>query len=345
MDARPTAEHDALRATVAALARDHAATTVRDLGSSDRTARLISCLEDAGLYELRDAAGSDPVGSSVDVAIVAEELAHAAVEAPYIGRVLAADLLSRAGASHAAPSATVAIDSDLGALAKRRVRERFDHGVAIDAAASTSAVLVIVDEQGLGLAQVPIDLVETASDLTRPIGKIDPDAVPEVVAMPGSLLPAHLESWRAFAHALLAADLVGSMRAAHSAAVIYATQRKQYGRAVGSFQAVQHLLADSIAWLEGSISVARYAAWAADAAELAEARHAGRIAKAFCAEAARVVCETAIQVHGGIGNTWECMVHVHLRRALLSIELLGTDHVILEELAAERLGDPDGVSR
>ena len=53
----------------------------------------------------------------------------------------------------------------------------------------------------------------------------------------------------------------------------------------------------------------------------AEAIRAARVAKIYCARAARTVCETAIQVHGGIGNTWECLAHVYLRRALTSTEL------------------------
>ena len=67
------------------------------------------------------------------------------------------------------------------------------------------------------------------------------------------------------------------------------------------------------------------------------ALEAGAVAKAYCARAARTVCETAIQVHGGIGNTWECFVHVHLRRALLSSALLGDEGHHLRALARRRL--------
>jgi len=72
---------------------------------------------------------------------------------------------------------------------------------------------------------------------------------------------------------------------------------------------------------------------------------AGRVAKAYCARAARTVCETAVQVHGGIGNTWECFVHVYLRRALLSSVLLGDEGHHLRGLAHRRLGDERGVER
>ena len=113
------------------------------------------------------------------------------------------------------------------------------------------------------------------------------------------------------------------MRGAVDLAVDYAADRHQYGAAIGSFQAVQHLLADAFVAMEGSRSVALHAAWAVDALPAADALAAAAVAKAYCARAARDVCETAIQVHGGIGNTWECLAHVYLRRALLSSDLLG----------------------
>ena len=70
----------------------------------------------------------------------------------------------------------------------------------------------------------------------------------------------------------------------------------------------------------------------------AEARAAAAVAKAYAARSARTVCETAIQVHGGIGNTWECMAHVFLRRALLSTEMFGGESPQLALLAQQRWG-------
>jgi alkylation response protein AidB-like acyl-CoA dehydrogenase len=92
---------------------------------------------------------------------------------------------------------------------------------------------------------------------------------------------------------------------------------------------VAHPLAEGLALIEGSVSVLRHAAWAVDALPPAEAIGAARIAKVYCARAARDICETSVQVHGGIGNTWECLAHVYLRRALASAELFG---VSLEEV-------------
>ena len=124
----------------------------------------------------------------------------------------------------------------------------------------------------------------------------------------------------------------------------YAKERHQYGSAIGSFQAVQHLLADALVLTEGSRSVTLHAAWAADALSPDDALGAAATAKAYCARAARTVCEIAIQVHGGIGNTWECMVHVFLRRAMLSSQWFGDADEQLRHLERERLGAVDGLS-
>ena len=124
-----------------------------------------------------------------------------------------------------------------------------------------------------------------------------------------------LATWDSLALAITCADLVGIMRGAVTLATEYARQRAEYGATIGSFQAVQHLLADAHVAMEGSRSIALHAAWAVDVLPAVEALVAASAAKAYCARAARSVCETAIQVHGGIGNTWECLAHVYLRRA------------------------------
>jgi len=127
--------------------------------------------------------------------------------------------------------------------------------------------------------------------------------------------------WLALALVTTSADLVGIARGAHAVACDYAKIREQYGKTIGSYQAVAHLLAESLALIEGSVSVLRHAAWAVDELPPAEAIRAAQVAKVYCARATRTVCETAVQVHGGIGNTWECLIHVYLRRALTSTEL------------------------
>jgi alkylation response protein AidB-like acyl-CoA dehydrogenase len=87
-----------------------------------------------------------------------------------------------------------------------------------------------------------------------------------------------------------------------------------------------------------------YPAWAVDELDSDEARSAGRVAKAYSARAARTVCETAVQVYGGMGNTWDCIVHVYLRRALLSSRWFGDAGEQLRQLQRARLGVADGLS-
>jgi alkylation response protein AidB-like acyl-CoA dehydrogenase len=152
------------------------------------------------------------------------------------------------------------------------------------------------------------------------------------------------EAWAALGLALTTADLIGVMRGVLDLSVAYAKERKQYGVAIGSFQAVQHLLAEARCLLEGAFSVSLNASWSVDELGSGEALMAGRVAEAYAARAARTVCETAVQVHGGMGNTWDCIVHVYLRRALLSSRWFGDAGEQLRQLQRARLGVTDGLS-
>jgi alkylation response protein AidB-like acyl-CoA dehydrogenase len=178
---------------------------------------------------------------------------------------------------------------------------------------------------------------EDRPDLTRPVAGVDPGAA--VTPIGGGERPLtddDLATWTALGLVLTCADLVGTMRGAVELSVGYASARQQFGRPIGSFQAVQHLLADAYVLTEGSRSATRHAAWAVDAFPGDAALEAAAVAKAYCARSALAVCETAIQVHGGIGNTWECLAHVYLRRALLSIDVLGGADVSIERVLAHR---------
>ena len=132
-----------------------------------------------------------------------------------------------------------------------------------------------------------------------------------------------LTRWTALALAVTAADLVGAMRSAVTLATGYAKDRRQYGQAIGSFQAVQHLLADAFVATEGSRSAALHAGWAVDALAPDDALAAAAVAKAYGARAARLVRDghpgpRRHRQHLGVPGT-----HVHLRRALLSSDVLG----------------------
>ena len=96
--------------------------------------------------------------------------------------------------------------------------------------------------------------------------------------------------------------------------VEYAKVREQFGRPIGSFQAIQHKCADMLVQVESSKSATYYAAWAV-AGDVPEAPLAAAMAKAYCSDAYRVVAGEGIQIHGGIGFTWEHDMHIYFKRA------------------------------
>jgi alkylation response protein AidB-like acyl-CoA dehydrogenase len=280
------------------------------------------------------------VAGGVEAAIVADALGRAVADVAFTGPVLAGDLARRAGVG-SPHTAVVAFAADLSAPAQPG-----SSSYAVDAALEPldAAYVLAPDADGFTLAHVPVDVARDGADLTRTLRSIAPNA--PVTALDGTRLTRDdVTAWTALGLALTSADLVGTMRGVLDVTVAYAAERQQFGVAVGSFQAVQHLLADAHCLLEGSQSVAAHASWAVDNLAPADACAAGRVAKAYCTRAARTVCETAVQVHGGIGNTWDCIVHVYLRRALLSSQWFGDDGVQLRHLETQRLGaPPDGLS-
>jgi len=288
MDVRLTAEQQQLRDAAAKLADDLGPGSVQDLTDDGRIARLDKQIEMTGWRSLR----SDGA-SGVEVAIVAEEFGRGLVDAPFLGPVLADDLARHVGGDG---------DGSTIAVGARGIDARgCQRALALDGTTVLAA--------DLGAAGESVDLTRSTAELsgtTSAIGELDSDVAAR---------------WLALALATTSADLVGTARGAHTLACEYAKIREQYGHSIGSYQAIAHLLAESLALIEGSVSVLRHAAWAVDELAPAEAIRAARVAKVYCARAARTVCETAIQVHGGIGMTWECLAHVYLRRALTSTEL------------------------
>ena len=288
MDVRLTAEQRQLRDAAAKLADDLGPAAVQDLDDQGRIARLDKQIAATGWRSLR----SDGA-SGVEVAIVAEEFGRRLVDTPFLGPVLADDLARHVGADSA--GMTVAVDDR-----------------AVDARGAQRALSL---SDGKVVAAEVRDLTDGA-DLTR----ADANIAGTTVTL-GEVSADIAAQWRALALVTTTADLVGIARGAHAVACDYAKIREQYGKQIGSYQAIAHLLAESLALIEGSISVSRHAAWAVDELPPADAIRAAQVAKVYCARAARTVCEAAIQVHGGIGNTWDCLVHVYLRRALISTEL------------------------
>jgi alkylation response protein AidB-like acyl-CoA dehydrogenase len=347
VDVRDTAEQAELRRTARQLVRQLGPRIVADLGDATRAKSLAAAVRDAGWLEVRhDAGEGEPLADAALAAIIADALAGGVADTAFAGPVLAADLARRAGAP-AADGVVVAFAPDLIEVAAVPGPATATPIRAVDCGAECpGAALVLVPEHGgHRLAQVPFDAESGGADLTRAIC-LAPAGTPlrEVPDQRRILTRDDLDAWAALGLALTSSDLVGGMRGVLDLTVAYAAERRQYGVAIGSFQAVQHLLAEARCLLEGSFSVALHASWAVDHLAPADARAAGRVAKAYCARAARTVCETAVQVHGGMGNTWDCMVHVYLRRALLSSQWFGDDGAQLRELQRTRLGVTDGLS-
>lgn len=121
---------------------------------------------------------------------------------------------------------------------------------------------------------------------------------------------------------LLAVEMVGGAQACLDLAVQYAKQREQFGRPIGSFQAIKHKCAEILVELEGARSAAYYGCWAADASP-EELPIVASIAKAVGSEAFFRAAADNLQIHGGIGVTWEHDAHLYLKRATASSELLG----------------------
>lgn len=175
----------------------------------------------------------------------------------------------------------------------------------------------------------------TTTDETRPLGVVRG-------GRPGRRLAdtTVLAEIRSRSHAALAIEACGVARRALELAIEYAAEREQFGKRIGVYQAVSHPLADAYTQLELARSLALWAAWCVAEGD-ARAAVASAAAKAHASEAAVAVCETSIQVHGGIGFTWEHVLHRLYKRALW-IESFGTSATRLRAEVAAELLDGEG---
>jgi alkylation response protein AidB-like acyl-CoA dehydrogenase len=135
--------------------------------------------------------------------------------------------------------------------------------------------------------------------------------------------PVDVTAWRDRAHVCIAGEMVGVARRIFDMALAYAKERKQFDVPIGSFQAIQHKLADMSLALERATAAVYYAAMTVDADD-ADRTRAGHVAKAAAGEAARRILKDGIQIHGGIGYTWEHDLHLYLRRATADEYLFGS---------------------
>jgi alkylation response protein AidB-like acyl-CoA dehydrogenase len=165
-------------------------------------------------------------------------------------------------------------------------------------------------------------------DQTRKLAKLEFSGVPARLLGPEGAAASTLDDVRRVAAAALASEQAGVAEAAKEMAVQYAKDRVQFGKPIGSFQAVKHMLADALVDVEGMRSTAYYAAWCAAAGDRERSLSAS-MAKAWCSDASRRVMAAGLQVHGGIGFTWEHDMHLYLKRAQL-------DQVSYGDAAAHR---------
>ena len=297
-------------------------------------------LVDAGLLGLRmpDDAGR-PSASVFDLMLVAERLAAHGSDVPFVGQaVLAPELLRLAGAPPdlqlAVSEGTTRLAVCLGAdLMFPPAGPGSDDGpLAWDSSGASRGLVLGPD----GLATVELAAAVDGADRSRALRPVVPGSTRPLESRAGDAID--WNRWVALFLTMLAADLVGAMEGAVALAVAHVTSREQFGRPVGSFQAIQHLLADATVSVEASRSATWHAAWAVDDAEPAAALEAARTAKAHAAGVGREVTEAVIQALGGVGMTWENPAHLFLRRVLLSAATLGGADAQLDAIGESRLG-------
>lgn len=180
--------------------------------------------------------------------------------------------------------------------------------------------------------------VNAATDLTNRIATVTLD---EVTLGEEAIVGRLDEGWKLLATALqraalgASAEMLGAARKSMELSVEYAKVREQFGQPIGMFQAVKHACAEMLLEVENAQAAVYYAAWTQDG-EASDAALAASVAKAYVSEAARKVCGSAIQVHGGIGFTWEYDLHLYFKRAK-HLESLYGDADSHQELALREL--------
>ena len=284
----------------------------------------------------------------VEAGIVAEELGAALHPGPWLSSAVAATrALTRLGGEPAgeiltgiADGTTTATVCSLDAVMPAVERDAVLRGELAevpDAAAAHVLLVLAEDRDGTGLFAVNatspgISLTpERGIDQTRKQFRVEFDGV--TAHRLGTLSPDDIAAVVDDVLIAMAADALGAARAVMDMAVEYAKVRKQFGQVIGSFQAIQHLCVDMYETVELARSGVIHALWAADHADAAE-RHLSAVrAKAFSGQLA-AVGDTAIQVFGGIGYTWEHDAHLYLKRLLSWSAFLGGPDRYLTELGA-----------
>ncbi len=336
---------------------------VRELMATDTALHpeLWSAVADQGWLgiHLDESCGGLALGT-VELAVVAEEMGRACFPGPFLGTLWAATLAATAGGKrkHAQPLATgeakgavALLEPECGWQANElQLRATPARGgfklsgrkvFVCDAPTADLFVCAARSDEGLLLAAVPagaagVKVTATPGiDATRKLGDVEFDQVSvgddDVLAV-GKAADAVLAHSIDVATLVACADMLGAMQWIIEQTVEYAKTRQQFGRSIGTFQAVQHMCADMLVWSESSRSAIYYAAWALDA-KGDEAARAVAIAKAYASDASREVANRGVQVHGGIGFTWEHDLQLYYKRSKASEALCGDAAFHRERLA------------
>ena len=312
-----------LRASVRKVLDKHAPTdrvnAIYD-GKDEVTAPLWSAFVELGLPGLLVPESLGGAGASaVEAAAVLEELGRAAAPSPFLtSSVVATTVLVALGDTTILP--LLASGEQTAALLVRPTASH--HGpAALTTVGVPADVLLLPEGDALyavrGAAVTPVGSL----DMTRPLGTVDLDGAERTLVSEDAA--AAIDAGLLMGAGLLAAEQVGVARWALETTIAYLKERRQFGRVVGGFQAIKHRLADLYAEVEQADAAARYAA-ATLATGDADAPIAVAVAAAFCSEAAVHAAEEAVQLHGGIGMTWEHPAHLHLKRAKADALLLGS---------------------
>jgi len=241
--------------------------------------------------------------SMVETCIVLEEAGRALLPGPFLLHSIAALALARAGGDRELAQALAS--GEIVASATEDLNQ-------VPCGAVADVVTTLRSQQPGIVRSFDAEEIESA-DLTRPLAHISPTAAEE------QLEPVPL---RAVACVAVAAESVGTAEAALGSATEYAKDRQQFGRAIGSFQAIKHKAADMLRAVEAARLAVYFAASAIDGSD-GNAHVAAATAKVAANDALMRCAAENIQIHGGIGVTWEHDAHLYYRRALASSVMFG----------------------
>ncbi|MCX5554565.1 acyl-CoA dehydrogenase family protein [Streptomyces sp. NBC_00038] len=307
-----------------------------------------------GVPERRGGSG----GGIADLCVVAEQVGSALPVLPFTATAAVAAVLAERPESPAIRSAlTGVVDGSVIAVPAwetfpadmvpgRRAGSLSLTGMTVDGVLAAvpfgldaDLLLAFADDAGARPRPVLVELAEPTTERT-PVDSLDVTEPMASLRLTGArALPLGPLSAHMIARMLtvLSAELIGTGRRSLEGAVEYAGQRRQFGRPIGSFQAIKHVLADRSVQLDAARMLVQAAAHALDT-EDTDADVAARTALAAAADAVEAVTADGLQTHGGIGFTWEHRSHVLLRRARARRSLLGSPAHRFDVLADRLLG-------